>query len=143
MDWLQSIDNSLFYFINHRLKNSFFDWVMPFLSGNAIFIPILILLGAWLLCRGGTRGRLFVGLALLILFIGDNAIINALKQGVNRPRPFLELTDAFVLVGRGGSGSFPSSHTSNWFAASVLCLVFYRKVWPWILVLAGVGLLSF
>ena len=36
MDWLQSLDASLFHFINSSLSNSFFDWLMPILSGRGV-----------------------------------------------------------------------------------------------------------
>ena len=45
MHWLQALDTGLFDFINQSLANPVFDWLMPVLSGNAFFFPVLFLLG--------------------------------------------------------------------------------------------------
>jgi hypothetical protein len=49
MDWLQSLDVSVFRFVNHSLSNPFFDRLMPFLSGNVFFYPVLVALAAWMI----------------------------------------------------------------------------------------------
>src|ERR1039458_2780135 len=147
MHWLQALDTSLFFFVNRSLANSFFDWLMPVLSGNAFFIPVLILLVVGLLWKGGTRMRLCVLLLLLILPLGDTFICNTIKHAVARPRPFVTLPEAryFGSIGKGyippqineygvdmsaGIGSrtsMPSSHAANWFAATMILFIFYRR----------------
>jgi hypothetical protein len=49
MDWLQSIDNAVFHFINGSLSNRWCDPVAPFLSWNSLFLPTVLLLCALLL----------------------------------------------------------------------------------------------
>src|SRR5258708_36059301 len=93
MDWLQSLDVGVFRFINTKLANPFFDVVMPFVSGNTFFYPVLFLAGGLLLCRGGARGRLCVLMLALILPLGDSFVCNTIKKAVGRPRPFLTLPD--------------------------------------------------
>ncbi|HAM73986.1 MAG TPA: hypothetical protein DCM86_20365 [Verrucomicrobiales bacterium] len=137
MDSLLAIDAALFRLINRTLANPVFDLIMPWLSGNTLFIPVLAAAGIWLLWRGGARGRLFVAMMLVLLMIGDNLLINVIKAALHRPRPFLTLEEARVLVGRGGSGSFPSSHASTWFAAVVLTALYYPARWRWVLLVAG------
>jgi membrane-associated phospholipid phosphatase len=147
MHWLQALDTSLFFFVNRSLVNPFFDWLMPVLSGNAFFIPVLILLVVGLLWKGGTRLRLCVLLLLLILPLGDTFICNNIKHAVARPRPFVTLPEAryFGSIGKGyippqineygvdmaankGSRtSMPSSHAANWFAATMILFIFYRR----------------
>ena len=56
MDWLPALDLSLFRFVNQTLANPAFDWLMPRLSGHPLFVPILLAVAAWLICRGGARG---------------------------------------------------------------------------------------
>jgi hypothetical protein len=56
MHWLQSLDVSLFRFINQTLSNSIFDVVMPFLSGNTFFFPIVFLVVGWLIWKDRPRG---------------------------------------------------------------------------------------
>src|ERR1044071_2462487 len=136
MFWAQSADVALFRFINQRLANPFLDWCMPFFSGNRVFVPVVLCVSILLLARGGSRARLFVPLLFVILALGDTFVINNLKHAVARPRPYLSLSGTHELVGRGGSGSMPSSHTSTWFAATFLCCVFYRKSWRFMLPLA-------
>ena len=147
MHWLQTLDTSLFYFVNRTLSNSFFDWLMPILSNNVFFFPLLFLLGAGLLWKGGVRVRLCVVMLAVILPLGDNLVINTVKHAVGRQRPFATLPEArlFGSVGKGyiapeagnhspemsanqGSGtSMPSSHASNWFAATMIFFIYYRR----------------
>jgi len=53
------MDVDLFRFINGRLINPIFDQVMPFLSGNAFFIPAVIALGLLVICKFRARGAVF------------------------------------------------------------------------------------
>ena len=127
MNWIQSLDVAGFRFLNSTLSNPAFDWFMPFLSWNSLFIPSVILLAIWLVWKGGVKGRLFVAMALAVIAIGDGFICNSLKDGFGRLRPFNDIPDAIVLVGKGGSGSMPSSHTANWFSAMTVAFLFYRQ----------------
>jgi len=128
--WLQSIDAALFRFINQKLSCSALDAVMRPFDGNVIFFPALLVLAVLLCWKGGARGRLFVLLTAVIIFAGDVLLIGPLKHALGRPRPFNNIAEAIVLVGRGGSGSLPSSHTSSWFAGAFLAYAFYpRTLW--------------
>jgi 4-amino-4-deoxy-L-arabinose transferase-like glycosyltransferase/membrane-associated phospholipid phosphatase len=134
MHWLQTCDVELFRWINLTLSNPVLDGVMPFLSGNdvsrAILWPLTVLGGSMLLWKGGARGRICVLALAVVLAAGDGLVCNMIKQAVARDRPFLVLADARCLVGKGGSGSMPSSHAANWFAAAFILLVYYRRtVW--------------
>ena len=129
----QSLDTAVFRFINGTLSNPLFGnaeshGVMPFLAWNGLFLPAVICLAVWMLWKGGTKGRLFVPLMLLVVAIGDGVICDTLKDTFQRPRPFMGLEDVNLLVGKGGSGSMPSSHSANWFSAFGLCFFFWRKV---------------
>jgi len=147
MHWLQALDTSLFDFINQSLANPFFDWLMPVLSNNALFFPALFLLGVSLLWKGNARMRLCVLLLLLILPLGDSLVTNTIKHAVARPRPFVTLPEA-RLFGSPGKGyipheagdtgremstdkgsrtSMPSSHAANWFAATMILFIYYRR----------------
>src|SRR5690348_1163206 len=103
MHWLQALDTSLFLFVNRSLINPVFDWLMPVLSGNVLFFPVLLLLGVGVLWKGGVRARLCALLLLIILPLGDGLVTNTLKHAVARPRPFVTLPDArvFGVVGQG------------------------------------------
>ena len=147
MHWLQALDTSLFLFVNRSLANPVFDWLMPILSGNAFFFPAVFLLGVGLLWKGNVRMRLCLLLLLLILPLGDSLVTNTIKHAVARPRPFVTLPEArlFGTVGKGyvapeagdngvdmptnkGSRtSMPSSHAANWFAATMILFIYYRR----------------
>jgi membrane-associated phospholipid phosphatase len=147
MHWLQTLDTSLFLFINRSLVNPFFDWLMPVLSGNAWFIPLTVAFGLTVLCFGNTRARLCTLMLMLVVALGDPLIINTVKHVVARQRPFATLPEArlFGTVGKGyvapnarGGGldmvantgsrnSMPSSHAANWFAMTMIAFLFYRR----------------
>ncbi len=147
MHWLQTLDTSLFYLVNRTLSNPFFDWLMPLLSNNVFFFPVLIVLGLGLLWKGSVRMRICILMLCLILPLGDNFVINTVKHAVGRPRPYAALPEArlFGSVGKGyiapptGTGgtemaasqrtgtSMPSSHASSWFAAAMIFFIYYRR----------------
>ncbi|HEX7576409.1 MAG TPA: phosphatase PAP2 family protein, partial [Verrucomicrobiae bacterium] len=145
MHWLQTLDTNLFLFVNRSLANPFFDWLMPVLSGgNGVkgdFILLAVAAGLALLCFGNRRARLFVLLMVLIVATNDGLLCNTIKHAVARPRPFVTLPEARVSgsVGQGyvppdemsantGSrNSMPSSHAANWFAATMVAFLFYRR----------------
>jgi membrane-associated phospholipid phosphatase len=151
MHWLQTLDTNLFFFVNRSLANPFFDWLMPVLSGNngvkKEFLVLAGVVGVALLCFGKRRARVCVCLLILIVATNDGLICNTIKHAMARPRPFVTLPEArvFGTVGQGyvppeinengvdmaanqGSrNSMPSSHASNWFAATMVLFLFYRK----------------
>jgi len=156
--WLHTTDVGVFRFINETLSNPVFDSVMPFASGNKFFFPVLAIVGMLLLWKGGKRGWLCAMMAALILWPGDSYICNTIKHAIARPRPFVALADVRQPMARGkkrpaqtpamedpknGSpanlpnhNSMPSSHAANWFAATMICYVFYRRSWRFMLPLA-------
>src|SRR5258706_4790432 len=127
MHWIEKADLDLLHFINGTLSNPFLDKVMPPVSGNAFFVPVVALALITLIWKGRRRGVVCVLLLLLAIWVGDGYICNSIKNALHRPRPFLSLTDLHVLVGKGNSGSMPSSHAANWFAATLVLFVYYRK----------------
>src|SRR5256885_6249938 len=137
MHWLQSLDVSLFRFINVTLSNSFFDRVMPFFSGNSLFVPFLIVSAAVSVWRAGARGRVCLIMVVLVICLGDPLILNTIKHTVGRLRPFNDVPDAITRVGRGGSFSMPSAHSANWFSAATVFFIYYRRSARFMLPLAG------
>lgn len=134
--FLLDADGGLFRLINQSLANPFFDVIMPWLSGNALFYPLLALLGGWLVWKGGTRGRVCAGLLVILALAINNALVDWLKDWCARPRPFMDLPDTRLLVGKGGSGSLPSAHAANWLAAAGVVWWFYRRA-AWVVAAIG------
>lgn len=131
---------------------------MPFASGNKFFVPAVILGGILFLWKGGKRARLCGLMLALIIWPGDSLVINTLKHTVARPRPYVQLENVRFFgkrtspeptgvsrmerigapANRPGYNSFPSSHSANWFAATMIFFVFYRRSWRIVLPLASV-----
>jgi membrane-associated phospholipid phosphatase len=147
--WLKILDTTVFRFINDSLVNPFFDWLMPFASGNKFFVPAIIIAGIIFLWKGGRRARLCGLMLALIIWPGDSFIANTIKHAVARPRPFVQLDNVRVYgkrtspdpeakkkmerigapANRPGYNSFPSSHAANWFAATMIFFIYYRRSW--------------
>ncbi len=143
MHWLQSLDVFLFHWVNPVLSNPLLDWFMPLCSGNRLFAPVLVLACGLLAWKGGARGRVCLFMLILAIAVGDSVICNSLKHLIHRPRPFLTLPDVHMppSIGRTDSGSMPSSHAANWFAATMVLLIYYRRSWRFML--PGAVLVSF
>ena len=130
MNVLQTIDITLFRLGNQSLSNPFFDWLMPVVSGNALFMPALLVLAGLLLWKGGARGRIFVAFLLIALLLGDGLVCNTLKKALARPRPCLALDHVMLRIGCTETGSMPSSHAANWFTAAMVAFLYYRRsIW--------------
>jgi undecaprenyl-diphosphatase len=151
MHWLQTLDTNLFLFCNRSLVNPFFDWLMPILSGSNEtkhgLIAAAIAAGIALLCFGNRRARLCLLLMVLVMATNDGLICNTLKHAIGRPRPFVTLPEArlFGKIGKGyipseinadgvdmaaskgNHNSMPSSHAANWFAATMVLFLYYRR----------------
>jgi membrane-associated phospholipid phosphatase len=140
MSWLQGLDESLFRFINHTLSNPLFDVLMPWLSGNRMFIPIGILAGAVFIWRGKGRAALFLLLLAIAVGVTDGLVCNTLKHAIGRARPCAALENVHLLVGCGANGAMPSSHAGNMFAAATVAFLFYRRsAWVMFPLAAAVG----
>ncbi len=130
MNWFQSLDVGAFRLINQSLTHPALDWLMPIASNTPFFGPALACIAIALLWKGGVRGRLFVLMAVLVVGALNGWAVDALKHAFARPRPFVDLPDTRMLVGKGGSFSLPSSHAANWFAAIAVTFLYYRRsVW--------------
>jgi undecaprenyl-diphosphatase len=140
IEWLESIDRALFFFINEK-HNPFWDEVMMHISGKWQWIPVYLVilivafkkLGwkkalAFILCLGTS-----VGLADLISY-------EIFKEGVARYRPGhnLEIMDRVHLLvnddgtlDRGGKYGFVSSHAANFFAIATMVAFSFKwnRIW--------------
>ncbi len=151
MSALQSIDTAAFRFVNETLANPFFDDVMPIFAGGPWFLPLLFILGTALIWKGGTRARILVLMLVIVIPLGDGWITKKIKHAVERPRPCRvvetvrlplrldnprEDDDNEFHRGCTDSGSMPSGHTTNWFAATMVAWIFYRRTLRFMLPLA-------
>lgn len=140
MSWLQGLDESLFRFINQTLSNPLFDVLMPWLSGNRIFIPLGIIAAGFLAWRGKSKAVLFLLLLGIAVGVTDGLVCNTLKHAIGRVRPCAALENVHLLVNCGANGSMPSSHAGNMFAVAMVSFLFYRRsAWVMFPLAAAVG----
>ena len=127
MDFILKLDTCLFYLINQTFQNPLFDWFMPFITEKYHWFPVWGLLAAWLLWKGGSRGRMMVLLIIPVIILSDQISSHVIKPLMARPRPCIVLPDVHLLSTRKTSYSFPSSHAANFFALAAFFSYFYRK----------------
>lgn len=139
---MQAWDTALFYWINRDWASPVLDPVMAFLSGNRLFGPALVVLAIGLLWKGGRRGVVFVVLLGLGAALANELVVEPLKDGVARLRPYAAMDDVLLRVGRGNPrGSFPSAHALNCALIATLAGWYYRRsLWFGIPVAVGVAL---
>lgn len=130
MSWAEPLDIALLRLINVGLSNPVFDWLMPQLSHNRLFFPVLLGIVGMLLVRGGRRWRVAIALILPALMLGDPLICNTLKHMIGRVRPCWVVEGINVLLSKSHSGSMPSAHAFNWAAATMMLFMFWRpSIW--------------
>jgi membrane-associated phospholipid phosphatase len=138
MPWLESLDLTLFQWLNQSLANGFLDAFMPLLSNKGLLFPaapILVILLWW---RGNRRLRICLVFLVLAVLLGDILVCGPLKHAIARPRPHLVDPAARLLTGRGQAASMPSSHAANWFAAMAVLFCFYPRSIRLLLPLAAI-----
>jgi undecaprenyl-diphosphatase len=119
------MDTSLFFFINQGLQNTVFDLIMPFITKKAYIFFALVILPLFL--KDQRKVLFVIALSLITLTVGD-ASSNILKYLFQRPRPCHEFENIRLLVGCGGSFSFPSGHAVNAFAVAATFSYFLKRV---------------
>jgi undecaprenyl-diphosphatase len=133
LDFINSIDISLFRFFNGSLCNSVFDVLMPIitdLNKQRIVLVFVALILLWMLLRGNRRARIAVILLIVTIVFSDQFSSSVIKYWFERPRPCHVLHNVHLLVSCGSGYSFPSSHAVNNFAgALILCFFFPRYKW--------------
>lgn len=127
MEPVLALDREVFYLINHGWANPFLDVAMPWVTKLKNFLPAIMVLVAWLLWKGGRRGRVTVLAVALAVAIADPVTVRVLKPTFDRDRPCITLQDTRLLVSRKASRSFPSAHAVNTFAVATVFIAFYRR----------------
>jgi len=124
---LFQIDKEIFYFLNHKIANPIFDFLMPFVTKDVNLRVFLFLIWLGFVIFGGKRGRIIAILLIPAIAISDQLSSHIIKPIVGRIRPCHELDNVRLLVGCGSGFSFPSSHAVNSFTVATLISKFYKK----------------
>ena len=134
-----SLDQSLFFSINHGLSNNFFDWIMPMVRNRYFWIPLYVFLAVFFISNYRKTGFIILAFLGLTFAFADYSASSMVKPAVKRLRPCNDTAINSEVINRISCGpgySMPSAHASNHFAiAFFLIFVFYRK-WKWIFPLA-------
>lgn len=123
IEYINKFDLSILNFIHDNFQNYFFDKIMPPITSLGEYSLFWLILGFVLIISKKYRkvGILTV-LTILLTIIIDGAII---KNIVQRPRPFLQVTTINMLITKPLDYSFPSVHTA---AAVAACLVLFKTI---------------
>jgi undecaprenyl-diphosphatase len=140
LNFIIKLDKGLFLFINLKLQNGFFDFLMPILTEFKYWrIPFFLCVVA-LLVFGNKKTRISGILLLIILGITDATVNMWLKPWIGRVKPCNVFPDVHLLAGCSHSGSFPSSHAANIFGAGTILTCFYRRLWVlWLIIAVSVS----
>jgi undecaprenyl-diphosphatase len=127
LETILNIDLWLFHLLNKGIANPIFDFVMPIVTNQKIFLPVYLIGLVLLIWKGGKRGRIAALILILTVIASDYLSSQVIKSYVGRLRPCHTLLDVRLLVGCGPGKSFPSSHAVNNFAMATILAYFYRK----------------
>jgi undecaprenyl-diphosphatase len=135
MEAIIKLDTALFYAINTGLTSSFLDALMPFITEKSNFLVVILAAVVFIIARGSRKEVL--GLAILVVAVlTSDFLSNGFKNVFLRVRPCHALEGVNLLVGCGGSYSFPSGHATNIFTAMVFLSWMYRKLAPLFILVA-------
>ena len=137
LDFLYSIDLSIFFFINYNLSSVFLDKFFSLITDvTKWYIAYVILLGI-LFRYGGKKGKIAAVAVIILILCADQLGAKLLKELFQRVRPCNALADVLTPLGCTGSFSFPSNHALNNFAVAV----FFHRLYPnlkWVLFITAV-----
>lgn len=136
MNWLYTIDYSIFYWINSTLSNKLFDLVLPWYRERWIWAPLYLFLLIFVWTNfPKRRALLFYAGLILTVALSDFTSSTLIKKNVQRLRPCNDprLENTIHLRISCGSGySFTSSHASNHVALAVYVGLSLGAFAPWL-----------
>jgi membrane-associated phospholipid phosphatase len=119
---VSTIDTYLFNTINHGLANGLFDSFMPFFTDHSYYL--LLPFVVWLFIKDHKKAMLATVLSIVSLMFSDWAV-HLMKEAIERPRPFMVLDNARVLVGKGKAFSMPSGHAASAFSVVLPIIILF------------------
>jgi membrane-associated phospholipid phosphatase len=134
MNFLNNIDQEIFFFLNHTLHGSFLNALMPLWRSMYFWFPLYVFLISFILYNYGKKGAILLLALTLTVGVADTTSSQIIKKTVKRMRPCNnpEIKDKVKNLVRCGSGfSFPSSHSTNHFAVAAFFMftLFRQNKW--------------
>lgn len=139
LDQLNQLDQNLFFFINHNLSNSFFDWLMPLLRNKYFWTPLYLFMAVFFVRNFAKKGWLILIFMGLTFGFTDYLSSSLLKPTFERLRPCNDpviKAEVNSLIPCGTGFSFPSSHAANHFALAIFLITIFYDHWKSIAPLA-------
>ena len=121
---LTDIDTTLFYYINNFFHSEILDTIMLLITSFGGGAVIFIIAAGMLFFR--ERNVKISGVLLIAGLTFTYYIVSFLKELIERPRPFLALTDVNTVLASSGF-SFPSSHTATAVMAAAVLSRYFGK----------------
>jgi len=146
IDILNNIDTQLLLWFN-SFHSPFWDKIMWFISGKKEWIPLYIIIIAYLIYKLRWRS-LWAFLAVIILItLSDSISTKLLKETIERLRPSRnpELEGLIHIVNnyRGGKYGFVSSHAANSFGLACFLLLLIKNKWFTVFILFWATIVSY
>lgn len=131
LEQLKYYDTRLLKFINHDLRNGFFDWLMPLLRNSPFWVPFYLFIILFVIINFKKTGYWFILFAILTAISSDLVSSQLIKQNIIRLRPCNDASLSSwlqVLVAyRPQSSSFTSSHAANHFSVAMILFLAGRQ----------------
>ncbi|MFN8268343.1 MAG: phosphatase PAP2 family protein [Chitinophagales bacterium] len=124
---LQSIDYSIFHFINQTISNTALDTILLFMRNAYTWIPLYVIIVFYLVYKYKWAGITYILYIVIAFAMADLFAYQLLKPLFGRMRPCHSATLYVRLVADhcGGKFSFPSSHATN-HAAIAFSIIFAK-----------------
>jgi len=134
------IDFQIVYFLNHLASGTFVDKITVLLSSIpflALFWFIVFVLILYFDRKDGWRVISVLIIAIILHFIITEGLFKQFLPQIFgfRLRPYLEHANIIPLGVLSIDAAFPSGHVSSTMALSTVFAFYYRRFWPFALVL--------
>ena len=134
MNFIENIDQELFFFINNNLHFGFFNDLMPYWRSMWFWLPLYVFLVGFIVLNFKKNALVFILILISTVAISDSFSSQIIKKNVQRIRPcnVESLKGKVKLLVHCGSGySFTSSHATNHFTVAnfLIFTIFQRKKW--------------
>jgi undecaprenyl-diphosphatase len=131
LDKIVAFDTRLFLWLNGH-HSVFWDNVMWFISGKIEWLPLYLVLAAYIIYRFRLQSIPVIIAIALAIVLADQLAVDLFKDVFQRLRPTYnpEIQNLVHTVNnyKGGSFGFISNHAANTFAfATFLCLLFKNR----------------
>ena len=138
-------NNELFYFINRKLENSIFNFIMPSITDLGGFVALLIILIIIIVYTHIKNNSVLKKIAFitLIAFLFTDLIVLFLKNFFKEPRPFITLKNVHLLIVENDHNSLPSGHAASTLSVVTVLILNMKKLFKKHYKLINIALIIF